>query len=155
VGLYRRSAIDKVGGLFDPTWFMYKEDVDLAIRLYRAGYRAWFEKHAIAWHMRGVKERRKGFITSIIDERKRPAILRLHGYINQHHLYTTHAAWSLGFRDFFMSLIQELARTFLVLVTSPVVWIHAIFSLAKTFPRMWRRRKELERLGLPHRRVLV
>lgn len=155
VGIYRRSAIDKVGGLFDPSWFMYKEDVDLAIRLYRGGYKAWFEKRAIAWHMRGLKGSDKGLIDRFLEERKRPALLRMHGYVNQHHLYTLHAAWSLGFKDFSRSLIQELGRSILVLIASPIVWLHAIVKLVTGFPRMWKRRKELEKLGLPHRRVFV
>lgn len=155
VGLYRRSAIEKAGGLFDPIWFMYKEDVDLAIRFKRAGFIAWFEPLAIAWHKRGIKEEGSGFIARFLAERKRPALLRRHAYINQHHLYTLHAAPSLGFPDFWNSLMQELARTSLVFITSPIVWLSAVFSLAKSFPRMWKRRKELEKLGLPHSRMLV
>lgn len=155
VGLYRRSAIEKAGGLFDPSWFMYKEDVDLAIRLKRAGFIAWFEPLAVAWHKRGIKQEGNGLIARFIAEKKRPALLRRYAYINQHHLYTLHAAPSLGFSDFWKSLTQELARTFLVFVTSPIVWFGAIFSLAKSFPRMWRRRKELEKIGLPHSRMLV
>ncbi|QQR61179.1 hypothetical protein IPH19_01800 [Candidatus Uhrbacteria bacterium] len=155
VGIYRRSAIEKAGGLFDPVWFMYKEDVDLAIRLKRAGFMAWFEPLAIAWHKRGIKEEGSGFVARFIAERKRPALLRRHAYINQHHLYTLHAALSLGFSDFWKSLTQELARTLLVFITSPIVWVSAVFSLAKSFPRMWKRRKELEKLGLPHSRMLV
>jgi len=147
VGLYRCSAIEKAGGLFDPTWFMYKEDVDLAIRLRRAGFVAWYEPCAIAWHKRGIKKGDK--------MRKRPALLREHAYRNQHHIYTLHAAASLGFKDFFCSLLFELARTFVMIITSPIVWFRAVISLAQSFPRFWRRRSELEKLGLPHRRMLV
>ncbi len=155
IGLYRRSAIDKAGGLFDPAWFMYKEDVDLAIRLKRAGFSAWFEPKAVAWHKRGLKEDRKGWMARLVDEHKRPALLRQHAYINQHRVYTLHAAPALGFKDFFLSLVNELGRTFLVFVTSPIVWIRSVFTLAVTFPTFWKRRKELEKLGLPHRRMLV
>lgn len=147
IGLYRRSAIEACGGLFDPAWFMYKEDVDLAIRLRRAGFKAWFVPEAIAWHARGLKPGDA--------QRRRPAILRQFSYMNQHHLYTLHAAWSLGFDDFFMSLVHEIARTILVFLTSPVVWLRAVLSLAKTLPRMWKRRKELEKLGLPHIRMRI
>lgn len=154
IGLYRRSAIDQVGGLFDPRWFMYKEDADLAVRLYRAGFLAWYEPRAIAWHKRGLKEDKAGILQRFIDERKRPPLLRQYAYVNQHHLYTLHAAPSLGFKDFFYSLILELGRTFLVFVTSPIVWLRSIAQLATTFPYMWKRRGELEKLGLPHRRVL-
>ena len=155
VGLYRRSAIEKAGGLFDPTWFMYKEDVDLAIRLRRAGFIAWFEPRAIAWHKRGLKAEGKGFITRLLEERKRPVLLRKHAYINQHHLYTLHAHPDLGFDDFLLSLIQELGRTFLVFLTSPIVWMSVVWSLAKSFSCMWAKRRELEALGLPHTRMRI
>lgn len=55
IALYRRSAVEKAGGLFEPDWFMYKEDVDLALRLKERGFEAWYEPAAIAWHKRGIK----------------------------------------------------------------------------------------------------
>lgn len=148
VGLYRRAAIQKAGGyLFDPAWFMYKEDVDLAIRLRRAGFIAWFESEAVAWHARGIKPGD--------SQARRPALLRQSSYVNQHHLYTLHAAWSLGFDDFFISLLQEIGRTAMVFATSPIVWFRSVSSLAKTFPQMWKKRKALEKLGLPHIRMRI
>src|SRR5262249_5836548 len=41
-GFYRRSALDRVG-LFPDDFGSYFEDVDLAFRLNRAGYRAMYE----------------------------------------------------------------------------------------------------------------
>jgi GT2 family glycosyltransferase len=69
--LYRRSALEEVliplggrrgaapqarpaGELFDRDLFMYKEDVDLAWRLRLAGWRAWYEPRARAWHGRAT-----------------------------------------------------------------------------------------------------
>ncbi|MCC7523146.1 glycosyltransferase family 2 protein [Candidatus Uhrbacteria bacterium] len=148
VGLYRRSAIQKAGGyLFDPAWFMYKEDVDLAIRLRRAGFIAWYEPSAVAWHTRGIKPGD--------SHARRPALLRQYSYVNQHHLYTLHAAWSLGVDDFLLSLLQEIGRTALVFIASPIVWVRSVRSLAKTFSYMWKRRKALETLGLRHIRMRV
>jgi GT2 family glycosyltransferase len=50
-GLYRRSALDSVGG-FDERYFAYLEDVDLALRLRLAGWRCRYEP-AIAHHAGG------------------------------------------------------------------------------------------------------
>jgi cellulose synthase/poly-beta-1,6-N-acetylglucosamine synthase-like glycosyltransferase len=36
--LLRRSAIEAVGDLFDPAFFMYYEDADLSLRLQKSGY---------------------------------------------------------------------------------------------------------------------
>lgn len=51
--LYRREALERIGW-FDETFFSYKEDVDLAFRLRRAGYAARIVPTAVAYHHRGV-----------------------------------------------------------------------------------------------------
>jgi GT2 family glycosyltransferase len=54
--LYRRSALqcvaDEQGAIFDPLFFMYKEDVDLAFRLREAGYKAYVKLDSVAYHDR-------------------------------------------------------------------------------------------------------
>jgi GT2 family glycosyltransferase len=55
--LYRRSALERVaaeGAAFDDSFFMYKEDVDLAWRLRRAGYDARVDGEALAYHGRSA-----------------------------------------------------------------------------------------------------
>jgi N-acetylglucosaminyl-diphospho-decaprenol L-rhamnosyltransferase len=51
--LVRREAWDDVGG-FDPSYFMYMEDVDLCWRLGRAGWRVRYEPAAEVLHVQGV-----------------------------------------------------------------------------------------------------
>ncbi len=59
--VFRRSALEearepRTGGgweVLDEDFFAYKEDVDLAWRLQRLGWGAWFEPAARAWHARG------------------------------------------------------------------------------------------------------
>jgi N-acetylglucosaminyl-diphospho-decaprenol L-rhamnosyltransferase len=51
--LARRSAFDAVGG-FDPSYFMYVEDVDLCWRLWRAGWRVGYEPAGRVVHTVGV-----------------------------------------------------------------------------------------------------
>ena len=46
----RRSAIDAIGGLFDPTFFMYYEDTDLCRRLTKAGFELILNPAARAVH---------------------------------------------------------------------------------------------------------
>lgn len=60
--MYRRSALiavrePRTGGgweVLDEDFFMYKEDVDLAWRLRRAGWQAFYEPRALAWHARSA-----------------------------------------------------------------------------------------------------
>lgn len=48
--IYRRKAVGE--RLFDPTYFLYKEDVDLAYRLQAAGWTAMLVPEAVAYHFR-------------------------------------------------------------------------------------------------------
>ncbi len=55
--VYRRTALDAIkinGEAHDSSFFMYKEDVDLAWRLNKAGFRAIYVPKAIAYHGRGT-----------------------------------------------------------------------------------------------------
>jgi N-acetylglucosaminyl-diphospho-decaprenol L-rhamnosyltransferase len=51
--LARRRAWEEVGG-FDPSYFMYMEDVDLCWRLGRAGWAVAYEPSATVTHVQGV-----------------------------------------------------------------------------------------------------
>ncbi len=124
IGLYRREAIDAAGGLFDPTWFMYKEDADLAIRLKRAGFTAWFEPAAIAFHRRGLKEEGSGWLTRLRTERQRPSILRRYSYANQWRIYRRF--WSsIDWRDRFQTIKVEFLRSLMTFLVSPRVFFDA------------------------------
>lgn len=63
-GLYRMDALSqvKVGReIFDEDFFMYKEDCDLAMRLYLSGWKTEFIPLANAWHDRTAKGRGLSF----------------------------------------------------------------------------------------------
>jgi GT2 family glycosyltransferase len=89
VALYRRSALEAVvepTGVFDETFFMHKEDVDLAWRLRRAGYAAAVDGGAVAYHARGTRRandlrdgRKLGVLSSLITAElaKNAAVRRL------------------------------------------------------------------------------
>ncbi len=62
--MYRVTAIQQVSGygrdqgaLFDPTYRIYKEDCDLAMRLHAIGYTATVVPQAIAYHRRRLGDR--------------------------------------------------------------------------------------------------
>jgi GT2 family glycosyltransferase len=48
--LIPRKVLDQVG-LFDPNYFLYLEDVDLSLRIARAGYEIHMCPHAKIWHI--------------------------------------------------------------------------------------------------------
>jgi N-acetylglucosaminyl-diphospho-decaprenol L-rhamnosyltransferase len=58
--LVRREAWDAVGG-FDPSYFMYMEDVDLFWRMGRAGWAVGYEPAAEVRHEQGVSTNRRPY----------------------------------------------------------------------------------------------
>lgn len=55
--MYKRRAIFGIRDgedIFDGDLFMYKEDIDLAFRLNKKGWKAYYEPKAIAYHKRGA-----------------------------------------------------------------------------------------------------
>jgi GT2 family glycosyltransferase len=53
----REARLPRRGGgweILDTDFFLYKEDVDLAWRLRRLGWEAWYEPAALGWHGRGT-----------------------------------------------------------------------------------------------------
>jgi N-acetylglucosaminyl-diphospho-decaprenol L-rhamnosyltransferase len=58
--LVRREAWDEVGG-FDPSYFMYMEDVDLCWRLGRAGWKVGYEPAAQVVHAQGASTNQRPY----------------------------------------------------------------------------------------------
>jgi len=154
--LFRRAAVEAVSPEklpFDPSFFMYKEDVDLAIRLRRHGFTSWFEPLAVGIHLRGVKQTR-GWLARMRDERRRPLALRKQMYVNQWAIYFYHLFWALGWRDILLSICNEKLRGLaLFFLGSPAAFVRSWFRILKNRKRLLERRKQLEILGLGHIRM--
>ena len=84
--IYRRKAVEAImfeGQMFDEDFFMYKEDVDLAFRLRSAGWKAYLEPQAQAWHDRTAAGPQKTTDRAVINNRKtKSAFVNYHSYKN-------------------------------------------------------------------------
>jgi N-acetylglucosaminyl-diphospho-decaprenol L-rhamnosyltransferase len=58
--LVRRPVWDAVGG-FDPSYFMYMEDVDLCWRVRRGGWEVGYEPAAVVTHVQGVSANQRPY----------------------------------------------------------------------------------------------
>ncbi len=157
VAMFRRSHVGAVSPerlMFYPGFFMYKEDVDLAIRLRRKGFTTWFDPAIVSFHRRSIKTI-KGICARIEDERKRPAHLRQAMYRNQWWVYANHASWALGLTDIVRSFVHEIAHSIFVFLVSPTVFFGAWKEIRQGWSAACERRRALMRLGLPHRRLLI
>ena len=90
----RRSALEAValapGIVFDPAFFLYKEDIELCLRLRAAGWRLRYHPSIKAWHCRGWNSVRQAM----------PYHLRLMAAANEVRLYRRHPSpymlWALA-----------------------------------------------------------
>ncbi len=152
VCMIKRSAAEAVSPeklLFDPTFFMYREDVDLAIRLYRKGFHAWFDPAILSFHRRSIKAP-KGIYARILDERKRPPHLRETMFRNQWKLYIYHLSWKLSAKDLIRSFLHEALHLVFIFLSSPSVFFRGVSSIIRAWPDAWRRRRALKELGFTH-----
>jgi len=76
--LLRADTVRNVGGP-EPAFFAYLEDVDLALRLRRAGYAATFVPAAIAWHEGSMSTGRRSPLKEFLVARNRRVLFRLDG----------------------------------------------------------------------------
>ncbi len=88
--MYRLRALHAVSGksgFFDESFFAYKEDADLAWRMRRAGWSAWYAPKAIAYHYRSAYATEKRMLGRAFRERaaKSPFVNRLSA---RNHLWT-------------------------------------------------------------------
>ncbi|MEO8595110.1 MAG: glycosyltransferase family 2 protein [Candidatus Solibacter sp.] len=68
--LYRRAMIDDIsidGEFFDPDFFAYREDADLAWRAQLLGWRCIYTPEAVGWHVRTVVPGDRKSITPAIN----------------------------------------------------------------------------------------
>jgi len=88
LAVYRASALESVrfeDEFFDGNFFMYREDVDLAWRLRRAGWKSLYVPSAVAYHHRGLAgSERPGIFERISNRRKKRPFLSMLSTRNHH-----------------------------------------------------------------------
>jgi N-acetylglucosaminyl-diphospho-decaprenol L-rhamnosyltransferase len=79
--LCRKKALDEVllddEAIFDPAFYMYKEDIDLSLRLRRKGWSLKYVPSLVAYHCRGWRKNRRGV----------PKVFRLMSARNEMRIY--------------------------------------------------------------------
>jgi len=142
--LYRRAMLDEVAGpggeVFDESFFAFYEDLDLAWRAHRFGWRAAYRYRALGWHARGGTSVRPG-PPRFGALRSRSAEIRFHAVKNRYLtiLRNDRLTDYLAHAPFVFS--RDAATFVFLLATSPGV-----------LARLWRER-QLFRRALERRRL--
>lgn len=88
--LFRMSALNKIkfsGQYLDEKMFMYKEDCDLAYRLFLGGLTSCCLPESIMWHDRSVSSPGLGFFQTLAARSQKSLTVRRWSFVNQFRLY--------------------------------------------------------------------
>ncbi len=86
-GLYRMTALSKVKektGFLDERMFMYKEDCDLAYRLFLLGFSSKLISEALVYHDRSVSAKGAGLFSILKNRKEKSKQVKSWSFLNQH-----------------------------------------------------------------------
>jgi GT2 family glycosyltransferase len=143
--LYRRAMLESIAdpgeAYFDEAFFAFYEDLDLAWRARKAGWKAVYRHRAVGLHARGGTSRLRGLLTRVAAMLGRSPAIRYHIVKNRY--LTILRNDTLG--DYFRCLPwiwgRDIATFLLLLFSSPSVLLS-----------LWRRR-EIFTVALDKRRL--
>jgi len=134
--LYRRAMIEDVsidGEFFDPDFFVYREDADVAWRAQLFGWRCIYTPHARGYHVRKVLPG---------NRRALPPVINMHSVKNRFLMRIKNMTGDLYVRN----LLSITARDLVVIgccLLREHTSLAAFWYLAKNWKRVWAKREEI------------
>jgi GT2 family glycosyltransferase len=141
--LYRMEAlqmvVDKEGNIFDPWFGSYKEDVDLAWRLQKAGWSALVATDAVAYHHRAAAMPKFGLhdVAALLNKFQQPVYVRYLSYRNHLLMLFKNEEVADFWHDAPWIVWYEVKKFIALLVSYPSV-------LFKSWWFIWQHRHELD-----------
>lgn len=142
--LYRASALESVryqDEFFDHDFFAYKEDVDLAFRLQCAGWRAWYEPKAVAYHYREMFGQEKMSLWQRMKNRKTKSRVRSYYSTRNHWLFLQKNMDVVSALVCLPRLVVSEVLRFLYLCLFEQKNMKAVFEAIKLFSRMQKKHR--------------
>jgi GT2 family glycosyltransferase len=136
--LYRRAMLEDIkftGQYFDESFFIHKEDVDLAWRARLLGWRCWYAPEAVAVHARTFRPSKRDCV---------PPMLRLHAVKNRYLLLFKNESPQGWRRDFLQILWYDL-KIFGYLCLFERSSLAALGMVRRAWPRIQAWRREIRR----------
>ncbi|HSB17249.1 MAG TPA: glycosyltransferase family 2 protein [Bryobacteraceae bacterium] len=136
--LYRRKMIEDVaigGEFFDPDFFVYREDADVAWRAQLLGWRCIYTPHARGYHVRKVLPG---------NRRALPPVINMHSVKNRFLMRIKNMTGDLYWRNFFSIMTRDTVVLGCCLLREHSS-LQAFWYLAKNWRRVWEKRREIMR----------
>jgi GT2 family glycosyltransferase len=136
--LYRRKMIEDVainGEFFDPDFFVYREDADVAWRAQLLGWRCIYTPHARGYHVRKVLPG---------NRRALPPVINMHSVKNRFLMRIKNMTGDLYWRNFFSIMMRDAVVVGCCLLREHSS-LEAFWYLAKNWRRVWEKRGEIMR----------
>lgn len=136
--LYRRSMIEDVSdaaGFFDPDFFAYREDADVAWRAQLLGWRALYTPSAWAYHVRSAIPGHRLAV---------PAVLNMHSVKNRFLMRVKNMTAGVYRRCWFQATARDVVVMAACLICEQSS-LPAFWEFTKCLPRAVRRRREIMR----------
>ncbi len=122
-GLYRRSALESIRfqqEYIDEDFFAYKDDIDLAWRLQRCGWSAWYDPKAVGYHHRTIKGQSKTADLLIAkNHRSRSLQNSYYSFRNHWLLLAKHERPATWWRDGLWIIWYELKKIVFLMLSRP------------------------------------
>lgn len=130
--------------VLDEDFFMYKEDIDLAWRLRRLGWTAWYAPQALAWHARGAGGPSASTLVAIArTNRTIPSWIKVYSWRNQRLMQVKNESLRSFLGDLPWILGRELLSMAFILVADPRR-LRAVPQLLRALPAARRKRRFLQ-----------
>ncbi|HTS25480.1 MAG TPA: glycosyltransferase family 2 protein [Bryobacteraceae bacterium] len=132
--LFRRRMIEDIsvgGNFFDPDFFVYREDADVAWRAQLMGWRCIYTPAAVAYHVRAVTPG---------NRHQMPAIINMHSVKNRFLMRIKNVTPGLYRRYWFRMTARDLVVLAATLFWEPAS-LPAFWRLAGCTRRAWRQRR--------------
>lgn len=136
--VYKKKVIQKIGA-FDQDFFAYEEDVDLALRLQNLNYKTLYVPQAISYHLGGGTSQKMGNFRYLMDAKNWIYII-IKNYSSKEIL-----------KNFFPICEQRLRNLSRIIKNTPFYKapfdiINIYIQVIKNLPKMFKKRKEIQKL---------
>jgi GT2 family glycosyltransferase len=146
VALYSRAMVDSISRedqFFDESFFSFGEDMDVAWRARRAGFRGRYQPSATAKHFRGGSQSRGASLMGRFSQMtRRPTEIQAHIIKNRYLMMLKNDRMGAVLMDLPFILAWDLFQWTFLLFTSPSV-IGRVWSYRAMLMDTWRRRRAL------------